>query len=85
MDHPVICSQKVSSSSMIPSSLADMTVDGKGKLMIAAAKEKDDPMRVYEAISAEFFAERSSLLVPRPATNEIYVFDPETGRHVETR
>ena len=71
---------------MAPSTIADLAVDGKGKLIIAAAKkESEDRTRAYEAVSAEFFAERSSLLVPRPATNEIYVFDPETGRHVETR
>ena len=70
---------------MAPSTIADLAVDGKGKLIIAAAKKESHHTRVYEAVSAEFFIERSSLLVPRPATNEIYVFDTETGQHVETR
>ena len=71
---------------MSPSSIADLAVDGKGKLILAAAAEKEsDRARVYEAVQADYLTERSSLLVPRPATNEIYVFDPETGRHLETR
>ena len=71
---------------MAPSSIAHLAVDGKGKLILAAAAEKEtDHVQVYETVPADYFTERSSLLVPRPATNEIYVFDPETGRHVETR
>ena len=70
---------------MAPSSIADLAVDGKGKLIVAAAETESERARVYEAVPADYFTERSSLLVPRPATNEIYVFDTETGRHLETR
>ena len=70
---------------MSPSSIADLAVDGRGMLIVAAAEKETDHVQVYEAVPADYFTEGSSLLVPRPATNEIYVFDPETGRHVETR
>ncbi len=60
---------------------ADLALDQDGRLLLASPQTGE----VLKAVSSEYIVDGERVVVPRPATNEQYVFDKRTGRHLETR
>jgi hypothetical protein len=64
-------------------SISAVAIDGTGRLVVA--KDDEEAAGVFVAESAEFWVEQDSVFVPRPVTNEVFMFDLGSGRHLETR